>query len=85
MEHLLKIVKQTGSFDRDMRVLAQRKMNGNKLKPKKSELKPFFMSIQPNWTRFWILRANPTHLKPKIGPIIGPIIGLNPKKTSWFW
>ena len=51
-------------------------MNGNKLKPKS----PFFMSTQPNWTHFWILRANPTCLNPKIGPKIG----LNPKKWAGF-
>ena len=46
-------------------------------------LKPFLRSTRPNWTRFWIVRANPTHLNPKVG--------LNPKKlirfgrTDWNW
>jgi hypothetical protein len=55
-------------------------MNGNKLKTKSPNLNPFFMSTRPKWTRFWILRANPTHLNPKIGPKIG----LNPKKRVGF-
>ena len=45
-----------------------------------SEFKPFFMSTRPNWTRFWILRANLTRLNPKIGPKIG----LNPKRWVGF-
>ena len=48
----------------------QRKMKGNKLKPKIPNL--------PNWTRFWILRVNPTRLNAKIGPKIG----LKQKKGS---
>ena len=55
-------------------------MNGNKLKPKSLNSNPFFMSTRPNWTRFWILRANQIHLNPKIEPKIG----LNPKKWVKF-
>ena len=43
-------------------------------------LKPFLRSTRPNWTRFWILRANLTGLNPKIGPKIG----LNPKNRVGF-
>ena len=36
------------------------------------------LRAQPDWTHFWILRANPTLLNPKIKPKIG----LNPKKNG---
>ena len=44
------------------------------------EFEPFFRSTQPDWTRFWTLRANPTCLNPKFEPKIG----LNQKKWIRF-